>query len=118
MEADSITPEYLGKIISQLRYYGPYMFITKDVVLAHVKADEEVNEMGITMSVFRKPVVFSDFYKAKVVMVMAVKDQEKHLKILKDIMTLFSVEGNADKMIEFDTPAEVLEFLDESLEME
>lgn len=118
VEADSITPEYLGKIISQLRYYGPYMFITKDVVLAHVKADEEVNEMGITMSVFRKPVVFSDFYKAKVVMVMAVKDQEKHLKILKDIMTLFSVEGNADKMIEFDTPAEVLEFLSESLEME
>ncbi|MDO5146830.1 MAG: BglG family transcription antiterminator [Eubacteriales bacterium] len=118
VEDGSVTREYLGKIISQVRYYGPYMFITKDVVLAHVKADEEVYEMGITMSVFRKPVIFSDFYKAKVVIVMAVKDQEKHLKMLKDIMTLFSVEGNADKMIEFDTPAEVLEFLRETLKEE
>lgn len=115
VEDGSISKEYIGKIIGQIRYYGPYMFITRDVVLAHVKADKEVNEMGVTMSVFRNPVVFSDFYKAKVVMVMAVKDQEKHLRLLKDIMTLFSVEGNADKLFEFDTPAEVLEFLKENL---
>ena len=29
VEADSITPEYLGKIISQLRYYGPYMLLPR-----------------------------------------------------------------------------------------
>ena len=115
IEDGSIKKEYINRIISQVRYYGPYMFITKDVVLAHVKADGDVNEMGITMSIFHRPVVFSDFYKAKVVMVMAVKDQERHLKILKDIMTMFSVEGNADKLFEFQTPAEVLEFLRENL---
>lgn len=118
VEDESITSKYVEKIIDQIRYYGPYMFITRDVVLAHVKADDEVNEMGITMSVFHKPVVFSDFYKAKVVMVMAVKDQEKHLKILKDIMKLFSVEGNADKLFEYDTPVEILEFLREFLNKE
>lgn len=94
------------------------MFITKDVILAHVRADDEVNKMGITMSVFHKPVVFSDFYKAKVIIVMAVKDQEKHLKLLKDIMVIFSVEGNADKLFELDTPAEILAFLGENLKEE
>lgn len=118
VEDGSITQNYIGNIISQIRYYGPYMFITKDVVLAHVKADEEVNNMGVTMSIFHKPVIFSDFYKAKVVIIMAVKDQEKHLKVLKDIMTLFSVEGNSDKLFEFDTPTEVLEFLRDNLKEE
>lgn len=118
IEDGTITGKYIEDIISQIRYYGPYMFITKDVILAHVRADDEVNKMGITMSVFHKPVVFSDFYKAKVIIVMAVKDQEKHLKLLKDIMVIFSVEGNADKLFELDTPAEILAFLGENLKEE
>lgn len=111
IEDETITRAYINTIISQTRYYGPYMFITKDVVLAHGKPEEGVNQMGVSLSVFREPVVFSDFHQAKVIIVMAAKDQEKHLKILKDIMTVFSVEGNAEHLTEVETSEEVMDFL-------
>lgn len=115
IENGTIEPQYISNIISQIRYYGPYMFITKDVVLAHVKPEGYVNDMGVSMSVFHNPIVFSDFYKAKVIILMAVKEQDKHLRVLKDIMTLFSVEGNADKLSKLETTQEVIHFLEERL---
>lgn len=36
---ESIRESYLDAIVSQIMYYGPYMFITDNVVLAHAKAE-------------------------------------------------------------------------------
>lgn len=108
IDEDIINSNYISNIIAQTRFYGPYMFITSDVVLAHTKPEDNVNELGISMGVFKKPVVFSDFYKAKIIIVMAVKDQEKHLKLLNDIMTIFSKEQNTEKLAQLDKEEDVL----------
>lgn len=84
----SIEPKYLDTMITQLQYYGPYMFLTEDVLLAHAKPEDGVNCLDVSMAVFREPVWFSDSRKAKIIWVLAAEDQEKHLKILQDILTL------------------------------
>lgn len=84
----SIEPKYLDTIITQLQYYGPYMFLTENVLLAHAKPEDGVNCLDVSMAVFRESVWFSDSKKAKIIWVLAAEDQEKHLKILQDILRL------------------------------
>lgn len=111
-----IDEKYISNIISQIRFYGPYMFITNDVVLAHTKPEGNVYDLGISMGIFKNPVVFSDFYKAKIILVMAVKGQEKHLKLLKDIINIFSDEDNVEKLTKCESKEKVLLFLKTLLE--
>ena len=115
IDEDIIHSGYISDIIGQLRFYGPYMFITSDVVLAHTKPEDNVNDLGIAMGIFKTPVTFSDFYKAKIIIVMAVKDQEKHLKLLKDLMTIFSNDENAEILTQMDEREEVIDCIKKML---
>ena len=53
------------------------MFITKDVVLAHSQPKDNVNDLGVSIGVFKEQVQFSNFHEAKIIIVMSAKDQEK-----------------------------------------
>lgn len=90
LDYKSIEKRYLDTIISQLQDYGPYMFLTENVILAHAKPEDGVNCLDVSLAVFRNPVVYSELRKAKLVLVLAAEDQEKHLKILQDILLLLS----------------------------
>ena len=111
IEKGIIEDNYISNIIEQIRFYGPYMFITSDVVLAHTKPEDDVNDLGISMGIFKNPVIFSDFHKAKVILVMGVKGQEQHLKLLKDIMDIFSNEDSAEKLSKLEKTEDVLYFM-------
>lgn len=87
------------------------MFITKDVVLAHSQPKDNVNDLGVSIGVFKEPVQFSNFHEAKIIIVMSAKDQEKHLRVLKDIMGVFSVEKNVEKREMAENPDEILDSL-------
>lgn len=47
----------------------------------------------------------------KIIIVMSAKDQEKHLRVLKDIMGVFSVEKNVEKLEMAENPDEILDSL-------
>ncbi len=111
IEKGSVKPHYISSIVDQTRYYGPYMFITKEVVLAHARPEEGVLKLDVSMTVFREPIRFSDYHEASIIIVMAAEDQEKHLKILKDIMTIFSKDGNIQILKALDSSEEVYETL-------
>lgn len=110
-ERGTINEQYIESIIDSLRYYGPYMFITKDVVLAHSQPKDNVNDLGVSIGVFKEKVQFSNFHEAKIIIVMSAKDQEKHLRVLKDIMGVFSVEKNVEKLEMAENPDEILDSL-------
>jgi len=103
----SIEKRYLDMIINQLQYYGPYMFLTEDVILAHAKPEDGVNCLDISMAVFREPVVYSELRKAKLVFVLAAEDQEKHLKILQDILKLLSTPDFVKRVEACESPADI-----------
>ncbi len=90
LDSGSVQKRYLDTIISHLHYYGPYMFLTEDVILAHAKPEDGVNCLDLSLAIFQKPVRFSAQRHAKLIFVLAAEDQEKHLKILQDILELIS----------------------------
>lgn len=107
LDYHSIEKPYVDTMITQLQYYGPYMFLTDDVILAHARPEDGVNCLDISMAVFTEPVVFSPARKAKLVFVLAAEDQEKHLRILQDILSLISDSEYIEKVSACQTSAEV-----------
>lgn len=104
----SVEKRYIDTIITQLQYYGPYMFLTDDVILAHAKPEDGVNCLDFSIAVFKKPVMFSEYRRAKLVLMLAAEDQEKHLHILQDILTLIGDSETVLEMSECGTESEIL----------
>lgn len=115
LDYKSIENRYLNTIVSQLQYYGPYMFLTENVILAHAKPEDGVNCLDLSLAVFREPVIYSALRKAKLVLILAAEDQEKHLKILQDILLLLSRSDFISRMEGCSSPAEIYYLIKELL---
>lgn len=111
LDENSIEKRYLDNIVSQIRYYGPYMFITQGLVLAHGKPEDGVKRLDVSMTVFKNPVKFSEYHEARIIITLAAEDQEKHLRILKDIMKVFEIETKVDEVAGLRTEKDILEYL-------
>ena len=118
IDCGSIEQRYLDSIIMQLQYYGPYMFLTDSVLLAHAKPEDGVNTLDVSLTVFKEPIVFSGERKAKMIIVLAAEDQEKHLTILQDILELVSNEEILDILTECNTKTEILSVVNHFLQSE
>ncbi|WP_455714706.1 BglG family transcription antiterminator [Anaerosporobacter sp.] len=107
IENGSIERGYLDTIISQTLYYGPYMFITDDIMLAHAKPEDGVKRLDVAMAIFQNPIFFAKDKKAKIIFVLAAEDQEKHLKILNDILRVAESEEYQEVLCKIDTCEEI-----------
>lgn len=90
----SIVEKYLDAIISQTMYYGTYMFINSDVMLAHAKPQDGVNRLNMSLTIFKKTFVFNENKAAKIIFMLCAEDNERHLKIMNDLLKLAA--ANAD----------------------
>lgn len=97
-----IKQSYIDSMIRKTKQYGPYMFITEDVVLAHSEIEDGANLLGISLTIFKDPVIFitqeNQKRKAQIILVLSAEDQTAHIKILNDIMTIFKDERNVEKI--------------------
>lgn len=115
IENGSVEKKYVDDIISQIRYYGPYMFITSRVVLAHTKPENGVNRLDVSLHIFKESVEFSDFHRANIIIMLAVEDHESHLKILRDLLEVFSIQTKIDDVLQKKTPEAVREYLEANI---
>lgn len=115
VEYRSVEKKYLDTIINQLQYYGPYMFLTDEVILAHGKPEDGVNCLDVSMAVFREPVPFSNTRKARIIFVLAAEDQERHLKLLQDILTLLSKTDYTDEIEKCQSSADIYYYMQQIL---
>lgn len=95
----SITKDYPNAIINQTNKYDAYMFVAKDIYLAHGKVTDGCNDLDITFNFFEKPVSFSNKQKASLIIVLSLLDQERHLNLLNDILELFSIQTRVEELI-------------------
>lgn len=85
LKRGSINEEYILSTIERLEEAGPYMFVTKDLILAHARPDKGVKHIDIAMGLCPEGIEFMDGKKARVVFILVVEDQHKHMGILQDI---------------------------------
>ena len=104
----SVKNQYIETIISQTLYYGTYMFLTDEVMLAHAKPEDGVNRMDVSMTIFKNPVGFQNAHNAKIIFILAAEDQEKHLKILQDIFKIAENQKYIEKLVDQESKEDIL----------
>ena len=111
----SIIEHYLDAVVTQTMYYGPYMFITDHIMLAHAKPEDGVNRRDVSLASFKEPVFFPAGRQAKIIIVLSAEDNEKHLKILNDLLTFAEDEENLKALEEAESAAGILALFREKL---
>lgn len=107
VDAGSIGKSYLDAIVDQTAYYGPYMFLTDSIMLAHAKPEAGTKRLDVSLTVFRKPVPFGRGKNARILIVLAPVDQESHLRILNDILTLTQNEEYVEHLMDAETAEDI-----------
>ncbi|OCN05807.1 hypothetical protein A4S06_07140 [Erysipelotrichaceae bacterium MTC7] len=116
VERKSITNGFVDAMIQQTRHMGPYMFITEHVVLAHAKPEDGVAQLDFNLNVFESGVFFPKQRIARIILVLAAEDNVKHLKILQDVMKLFSDEATQSKILACKNAEQMLQVMSEALQ--
>ena len=112
----SIKEEYVEKIIGRMMKYGPYMFVTKDLILAHANPKDGVKHLDIAIGIAPKGIAYPSGQRARIVFCMAPEDQQKHMGVLRDIRKSMAKPTQVDGIVEKTTAAEVMEFIQARLE--
>ena len=91
------------------------MFITDHIMLAHAKPEDGVNRRDVSLASFKEPVFFPAGRQAKIIIVLSAEDNEKHLKILNDLLTFAEDEENLKALEEAESAAGILALFREKL---
>lgn len=80
---------YPVSILEIIDMLGLYAEIADGILLAHGRPDENVSGVGLTLTLLRQPVFFPKWDKEiRAIFTLASPNNEEHLFILRDIMTL------------------------------
>ena len=109
--ADSITQDYIDAILYDQRSNGLYMFLTEGLVLAHTASENGVKHLDVSLAACNQPISFLNGRQAKIIISLCAEDQTKHIRILNDILELFSKKKNIEIISQFTKPLEVYEYI-------
>lgn len=109
--ADSITQDYIDAILYDQRSKGLYMFLTEGLVLAHTASENGVKHLDVSLAACNQPISFLNGRQAKIIISLCAEDQTKHIRILNDILELFSKKKNIEIISQFTKPLEVYEYI-------
>lgn len=107
----SIDSCYVDGIIDRLKEAGPYMFVSKDLILAHSRPEDGVKRLDLTIGLCKDGIEFEHGKKARIIFCLAVKDQHKHMGILRDIRKSMAKKAQVDELIELGEAKKVCERL-------
>lgn len=95
----SITEEYVRCIIDRLEEAGPYMFVTEDLILAHARPENGVRHMDLSIGVVPEGMPFAEGKTARIIFLLVVEDQQKHMGILRDIRKTLAKKRQVDEIV-------------------
>ncbi len=107
----SMDEHYVQCIIDRLVEAGPYMFATKDLILAHARPESGVKHLDLSIGIAPEGVLFDGGKRARVIFLLVVEDQNKHMGILRDIRRVLAKPYQIDELIGADSPAGVCKIL-------
>ena len=118
LDDDSITQEYIEAIITDQKERGLYMFLTEGLVLAHSSSEHGVKQVDVSLATFSKPVLFENQREARIIIALCAEDQTKHIRILNDILKIFSKKKNVEKIGSMESSDEIYAYINEQLKEE
>lgn len=85
LKRGSMDEGYVQCIINRLLEAGPYMFVTRDLLLAHARPENGVKHLDLSIGIAPEGILFDGGKRARIIFCLVVEDQSKHMRILQDI---------------------------------
>ncbi len=98
LKRGSIEEHYVQCIIERLEEAGPYMFVTKDLILAHARPENGVKHLDFALGIVPEGIPFNDEKTARIIFLLVVEDQQKHMGILQDIRKALAKKQQVDEL--------------------
>ena len=115
---DSITEEYIEAIIYDQKHRGLMMFLADGLVLAHAAIEKGVKQLDVAITTFKEPVTFLNGQQARIIIVLCAEDQTKHIRILNDVLNIFSKKKSIDHLVAMEDKEEIREYIRKHAEEE
>lgn len=84
----AIEPCYVDEIIRQHDYHNPYMILGKHTSIPHAGPESGVNKTAMSLLCIKEGVKFSENFNIRLVVVIAAKDREEHIRALFQLSQL------------------------------
>lgn len=112
-EKNYVEVSYQEAIINNIKEFGPYMSISPGVVLSHAKSEDGVNKLSMSLMTIKNPVKFgSDLNDPiKLIVTLAAKDKDSHLRALSQLMTLFMKSDDLKNVFNAKTKDQVIDII-------
>ncbi|QTN00653.1 PRD domain-containing protein [Sediminibacillus dalangtanensis] len=94
LEKGHITAGYIDSMVDNIEKQGPYVVISPFIAMPHGRAEDGVNQLGISLLHVRQPVEMLG-KKVRIFIVLAPENNEKHLKALAQLTNMFSHDKRA-----------------------
>ena len=121
LSKEIITSDYVQAMIESVEEYGPYIVIGPHFALAHARPEDGSLKLGLSLSIFEKPVIFGHEFNdpVKVMFCLSAIDSYSHLNVMKSLVNLIREEDNLIKLTEAKNIKTVKEILfNEAIEEE
>ncbi len=107
-----VTTEYADAIIQSTLENGPYYVLCSGIAMPHARPESGVIKTGLGIHIFTDPVDFgSDLGPAKVLLTLAAKDSDTHMKVIQSLSELLVDESNIEKLVSATSKEEVLNIM-------
>ncbi|RIV16539.1 PTS sugar transporter subunit IIA [Mycoplasmopsis gallopavonis] len=112
-KAGVINSKYYEDILESTKKYGPYYIIAREFAMPHASATENsVLANGFSLVTLKEPVEFENGSKVRLLMCLAAKDGETHVKVaIPQVVAVFEDESNIDKIASFTTKEEIIDLI-------
>ncbi|MGT2929984.1 BglG family transcription antiterminator [Streptococcus dentasini] len=96
LSKEFITYNYIQAMIDSVEQYGPYIVIGPHLALAHARPEDGAQKLGLSLSVFEKPVVFGHEFNdpVHVIFCLSATDSYTHLNVMKSLVNLIRKEDD------------------------
>lgn len=88
LEQECIREEYVDAMIAMGHMNGPWFVINDEMAIAHAHAENGVDALGMTLSIFQEGLNIMGKSSIHFLFVLATPNNQDHLHILQDIMEL------------------------------
>ncbi|MFD1039791.1 BglG family transcription antiterminator [Virgibacillus byunsanensis] len=101
---------YIEKMIQSINEHGPYVVISEQIALPHAKPDDGVMMTGMSMLYLEEPIDVMG-KSARIFIVLAPSDNERHLKALAQLTKLFSDKSYKEKVLQANNKEQIINMI-------
>lgn len=119
IDLQSIRPDYVDAMVTNVKELGPYIVIAPNIAIPHARPETGVEQLGMSFLRLKEPVHFSEKekHRAQLVIVLAAIDNQTHLKALAQLTELLSNEDNVEQLISASDRQTVIELINQTIEV-